>query len=219
MDQETSFWAALARDTNGDGKFTIADFGSFLTEMLLLPGNGLIWLIVTYAPGVAEFLELDNQSFSSGIVIWLSVMLWLAALFIATTILNTVREIDRRLTQRIAGWYSELKRFSRIARRYVVTRLNQLRGLGRRADSDFAVDTVQLADAEARVLRCLAGIEDGAVMTAEELATRVGQPAREIRRAISRLKEIDFIENSVDRLTQKKGHCIAAAGQMFMLGA
>lgn len=200
---------------NDDQAFTISDIGPWLIDVLLVPGDALLTLLVTYAPGIADFLELDASSRGGVFVVWSSFMLWLAALVITATAINFIRELDRRATSWIGGRYAEGLRWCRVFRRRIVTTVAR----SRRAGADVLVESINLPKTETVALRCLAGLEDGAVMTLDDLATRLNCPKRAARNVIAKLTDLGFIENGTDRLTRCNGHRIAAAGQMYLLGA
>ncbi|HMB73118.1 MAG TPA: hypothetical protein VKQ06_06075 [Gammaproteobacteria bacterium] len=200
---------------NDDEAFTISDIGPWLLDILLVPGDGLVSLLVTYAPGIATFLELDASSGGGVFAILSSILLWIAALIIALTAINFVREFDRRVTSWIGGRYADLLRWCRVLRRRIVTTLAR----SRRAGNDVLVESLNLPKTETVALRCLAGLEDGAVMTLDELAARLNCPKRATRNVIARLTDLGLIENGTDRLTRGTGLRIATAGQMYLLGA
>ena len=106
MDDGASIWARLGADINGDGKFSIADAVPWLLDVLVIPGDFVISLLLSYAPDAAEFLELSSDSYGGAVSIWLSVLIWLAAMFIAGTILNAIRTLDRRLTDWLEQHFS-----------------------------------------------------------------------------------------------------------------
>jgi DNA-binding MarR family transcriptional regulator len=202
-------------DINGDEAFTISDIGPWLIDVLLMPGDGLVSLLVTYTPGIAAFFELDASSRGGVFSIWSSILLWLAALVIIGTAINFVREFDRRATSWIGGRYADGLRWCRVLRRRIVTTLAR----SRRTANDVMVESISLPKPETVVLRCLAGLEDGAVMTVDDLATRLNCPKRVARTVVARLSELGFIERGTDTLTRSPGHRIATAGQMYLLGA
>lgn len=217
MNEDDSFWVRLGADINGDGRFTIGDLGSWSLEILLLPGDAFLYLLINHFPGVAGFFELGNEDYGGVFTIWASVVIWLAAIIVAGSLLNAIRELDRRLTSWALGRYEELKRQLRIARRRVValinSRLRQERG------DDLVVESVSLANVETAVLRCLSGLEDGDVMTLDELATRLRQTRQNLKPVLRRLLELEFIEAGSDAFTKRNGHRIGTAGQMYLLGA
>ncbi len=216
---ETGFqWARIGADANGDGSITIADSGIWLMDLAILPGDALIYLVLTYAPALAEFLELSSADFGSTYAFGAGAIIWIASLLAVATFISFIRELDRRATTWLAGRYmSGLSRLRAIRRRlqtFVTSRL-----IRRRASSNgFSVDAISLAASETVVLRCLSSEQDNSVLTLDEIALKVKRPAKEISRVIRHLRELELIEPCQDKRLRKDGHRIAAAGQLYLLG-
>jgi DNA-binding MarR family transcriptional regulator len=217
MNEDDSLWARLGADINGDGRFTAGDLGSWLLEILLLPGDAFLHLLIDRAPGVAAFFELGVEDYGGAVSIWASVLIWLAAILLAGTLLNAIREFDRRLTSWALGRYEELQRQLRILRRRAIALVHSR--LHAERNDDVVVETVSLANVETAVLRCLSALEDSDVMTLEELATRLRQTKQNLKPVIRKLLELEFIEAGSDTFTKRNGHRIRTAGQMYLLGA
>jgi len=130
---------------------------------------------------------------------------------------GALRDLDRRLTSWALGRYEEIQRRLRILRRRV-TVLIGTRWRRKRSDGDLVVEQVNLANIETAVLRCLSSIEDGDVMTIDEIAARLRQKKQRLKPVIRRLVELDFIEAGSEAFTKRSGHRIGAAGQMYLLG-
>jgi DNA-binding MarR family transcriptional regulator len=219
MDEGASIWDRLGADINGDGKFTVADVVPYLLDILVIPGDALIGLLITYAPEAAGFLELGTEDYGGTISIWLSILIWLAALIALGTIINAIRALDRRLTAWIVGVFREMARRLRVYRRLLVTSL-RLGSLSKaRAADSFEVESVRLAADEKLVLRCLSAIEDGAVLTLEEIAAKLGCSAQTVTPLLRHLTDLHLVEHGADKATRREGHRIAVAGQMYLLGA
>ena len=217
MNEDSPLWGRFGADINGDGRFTIADLGSGLQEILLLPGDAFIYVMINHASGVAGFFDLGVEDYSGVVSIWASVLIWLAAIFVAGSLLNAIREFDRRLTSWTLGRYEEIKRQLRILKRRVVALVNS-KFRTERGDV-LIVESVSLANIETAVLRCLSALEDGDVMTLDELATRLRQTKQNLKPVIRRLLELEFVEAGSEAFTRKSGHRIGTAGQMYLLGA
>jgi hypothetical protein len=83
----------------------------------------------------------------------------------------------------------------------------------------YEIGSIDLATDETIVLRCLSGIEDGAVLTLDEIATKLGCSTRAVIPVLRHLMDLELIERGADKATQREGHRIAVAGQMYLLGA
>ena len=219
MDENASFLTRLAADQNGDGQFTIGDIGPWLMQLLLLPGDGLLSMIIHHTPGVAGFLELGPDDYGGTLAIVLAVLFWLAALILGGMLLNAVHSIDRSLTAWLRGQYSTCLRMVRASARRARIMLASIFVRRRDDGLDFVVDDISLDRVETSVLRCLTQIDDGAVMTPAQLAARLQRPGRELKQVVARLTELELIAAASDSLTDSKGYRIAPTGQMYLLGA
>lgn len=217
MDESASFWIRFSADANGDGRVSISDAGVLIVEILRLPGDAFVYLLVTYAPPVAEFLELRIDGNSGVVSITASILIWLAAIGVSGTLLHKMREIDRTLTAWIVAHYREARRLTRILKRRIAAWISS-RGGEARSDDSLVVEAVSLAGIETAVLRCLSTIDDGAVLTADEIAAKLDRSRRELKPALNRLVELDFVKPDSDSVTDTVGLRIATAGQMYLLG-
>ena len=196
----------------------LTNTGSWLLDILLLPGNALVYLLVTYAPPVAEFLQLRVIE-TGTLTITATAVVWLAAIVIAGTLLTKIREIDRSATAWVAACYGEIKRRIRVLKRRITATLAQRSQSRRQKDDALVVDMVRLTGRETAILRCLSAVDDGAVLTADEIAAQLGLPPRELTRVLQRLVELDLVKRRADSGRKRDGHCIATAGQMYLLSA
>lgn len=219
MNENTPFWIRIGADANGDGRLSLTDAREWLVNILLLPGDVFVYLLVTYAPPVADFLELSANTSGGVVSITASVLIWLAAIVITGTVLGRIRDLDRSMTAWVAARYNEAWRQIRVLRRRIVGWIT-LRSQRKHSDDEsLIVDSLILKGLETAVLRCLSRIDDGAVLTTEEIAARVERPKRELQTALQRLAELELIKAGADKFSNRDGHCIATAGQMYLLGA
>lgn len=218
MDESTIGWLQHLIDFDGNGKITVADVGNWLMEILLLPGNGFISLLLNHAPAVADFFELNDSHYDGAVAMWLSALIWLAGIVLGGAIVSFVREIDNRATAWIRRRYLDLKSRLSALRRRLVSGISA-RWRSRSSNNGFSVDMITLANTETLVLRCLSTIDDGAVMTLDEIAARLDRPRREVRTLVKKLTDLEFVEIGADKYLKKKGHRIATAGQMYLLGS
>lgn len=197
---------------------SLSGAGDWLLEILLLPGKALVYLLVNYTPPVADFFALRTDE-TGTVTITASAVIWLAAIVLTGTLLTKIREIDRSLTAWIIAGFNDIRRHIRVFKRRITSSLVLRFGRKSNEDDDLVLASVQLANIETSVLRCLSRIDDGAIMTTQEMATVLARPERELRKVLQRLVELGLIERRSDRWTSNDGHCIATAGQMYLLGA
>jgi hypothetical protein len=218
MDEDGSILVRLGADTNGDGIVTIADVGPWLREILVMPGDAVIRLLVEHAPAIAGFLELGDDDLGGITAFWLSILIWLLALLLVVFILSLIRTLDQRVTAQLVRLFSEVRRRIRVGKRLVVASLRSRRARQSVRPDGPVVESVDLAAPEKAVLRCLSNIDDGAVLTLDELASRLGLPPRDVNNMVRRLVDLGLAEPGMDRMTSREGHRIAVGGQMYLLG-
>jgi hypothetical protein len=178
----------------------------------------LVYLLVSYAPPVADFFDLSIDE-PGTITVTVSVVIWLVAIVLTGTLLTKIREVDRSMTAWLTACFDDACRWIRVLKRRISSSLSFRAQKNSSKDDAFVVDSIQLAKLETSVLRCLSRIDDGAILTTHELATRLMRPERELKKVLRRLVELGLIEQRSDSLTNSDGHCIATAGQMYLLGA
>ncbi|MDH3420129.1 MAG: hypothetical protein OEM78_11720, partial [Gammaproteobacteria bacterium] len=80
MDESsTTPWSSLMRDMNADGQFTLSDVWFWIVHVYFLPGDAVLWSALTYAPGLATFLELGPGSYHGLFTAMVSGGIWLVA--------------------------------------------------------------------------------------------------------------------------------------------
>lgn len=72
-------WTFVA-DMTGNGTVTVSDFWLWIEWLYFWPGDGLIYLVMKYAPAVAAFLELTPGKYSGPLSLFVSFGLWIVAL-------------------------------------------------------------------------------------------------------------------------------------------
>lgn len=216
MNEDASLWVRLGADVDGDGRFTVSDLGSLALDILILPGDAFLYLLINHLPGIAEFFELGTEDYGGVPAIGAAIVIWLAAIIAAGALLNAIRDFDRKLTSWVLGRWEEIRRRLRILRRRIGG-LIAFRLQRQPVDQDLVVESVSLANVETAVLRRLSSIDDGDVLTVEEIAAGLKIAPRELRPVMRRLAELGFIEQGNDSFTRKSGHRIGAAGQMYLL--
>lgn len=217
---ETAFdWVLATADFNEDGKVSIDDIGSSLFEVFVLPGNAFVYGVENYIPQLAAAMNLPAGAYDGVTAIWAAVIIWLAVIVIAGTILNAIRDFLYRLRSRLSAYYRELTRVVRILRRRLRTAIGTRLNRGLDAGDSVIVDHIRLSSAENAVLRQLTRVEDGEVISIEQLAARIGCTAKAIEPILLRLVDLEMVESGKDRWSDRVGFRIVTAGQMYLLGA
>lgn len=83
QDYDLRDWQFVA-DMTGDGAITVSDLSLWLQWLYFYPGDGLLYVLMRWLPGVSSFLELSFKNFGgilSGVV---SAIFWFLLLAYAT---------------------------------------------------------------------------------------------------------------------------------------
>jgi hypothetical protein len=97
-------------DANGDGAVTISDTWLWLKWLFFLPGDVALLLLMTYADGIASFLEVTFESEGGWLSASFSVFLWVLLLNWTAQAIDSVGEALGRCKRRLVSFrISELK--------------------------------------------------------------------------------------------------------------
>ena len=103
-------WKFL-KDANRDGIFTISDVWVWLWDFVMLPGNSLIYWIITTLPEVGRFLEISESSYGGLISTSVSLIAWglvVALIFIFRAFLLIREEQEWKERRRKLGYEEDV---------------------------------------------------------------------------------------------------------------
>jgi len=63
-DSSSPDWLSFTLDMSSDGRVTITDAWLWVVQLFFVPGNTVLWLLLTYLPSFAGFLELGSGSYT-----------------------------------------------------------------------------------------------------------------------------------------------------------
>jgi hypothetical protein len=211
----------FAMDMNGDGGFTLGDVWLWLLQGFFLPGDCLLWICLTFAPGLARFLELgptDYGGLASGSV---SAVFWLVAAIFLGASYNVLRSADRAVSAAIARTWRECLRGMRVARIRLACRFRGIKlGLPlpeRRAPPAIALEELELSELEAEVLRSHAFLAAGYVYTASDIASSLGIRRSQAQQALDRLMALQLLESALSGSDGESGYRLSRAGQFLLM--
>lgn len=214
-------WLAFSRDMNSDGQLTLTDVWLWLVQLFFLPGDGLIWLMLTYAPGLARFLELGSGSYGGLFSAITSVAAWLFAFVIFGAVCTVVLDFDRVLTARIHRYFSEWRRRGRVARTWLILRLRLLlaavRLRRRRPQQAFDLGELELTELEVEALRSHALLAPGYVMSASDLAGSLEIRRVEASRLLARLEKLALLERTFSTNEGESGYRLSQPGHFMLM--
>lgn len=216
-DRFGELWRALALDASGDGHLTISDVWQWLADLVFLPGDAIIGLLLTYSPALADFLELSSADYGGPMSRIISAAAWFALLLAGLIVWRVIRSVDRFLTAYISGRYAELTRQLRILRRKVTSWIGLMRHRRQSRTPSVTVGGVELGRVEAAVLRCHADVGEFRVITADEVARALKLSMKQVQIALRQLADFRLIERSFGTDEGLEGHHITRAGQIYLI--
>ncbi|HSG63838.1 MAG TPA: hypothetical protein VLD39_02515, partial [Gammaproteobacteria bacterium] len=212
----------LSDDMNLDGRFTTSDVWLWLVHIFFLPGDGLLWLMLTYMPGLARFLELDEGHYGGVFAAIGSAVVWLLTLVFVGTAYGMLMDLDRALTARVRAWYAEGLRRLRVARRWTTCELRRLRSSlptrrppQRRDEIDIA--ELALSDVELETLRSHALLAPGYVMSASDLAGSLEIRRSQASQLLAKLEKLALLQRSFSTNEGESGYRLSAAGRFVLM--
>lgn len=215
-------WTSLSDDMNADGRFTVSDAWLWLVHVFFLPGDGLLWLMLTYAPAFAGFLELDAGSYGGPFAAVVSALVWLFALALAGVICGMVMDLDRALTASVSGWYGEWLRRARVARRWTVCEFRRICSSwsprrASRASDDMDLGELVLSELELEVLRSHALLAPGYVMSASDLAGSLEIRGSQASQLLTKLEKLALLQRSFSTNEGESGYRLSRSGHFVLM--
>ena len=209
-------WKALVLDMNGDGQFTIGDAGPWLVHMFFLPGDSLLWLMVTYAPSMVRFFELSDSAFGGVESAGLSTGGWIIALLVFGNVHSMLVRIKCTVTSFLDGVFREISRRIRVARLLLSYRLRRLTQRTEPTITETPQE-VNLDDRDLQVLNVLSHHDEKdsySGLGIREIAQRLGVSSQEAQRTIDKLKKLTLL---VNRMDAHGSYQLTRPGEMFLL--
>lgn len=204
-------------DRDGNGQFTIGEAGSWLQEVFFLPGDWLIWMLATYVPAAAKFLEIGAGDYRGVLSGFLSALAWLALIVVGGVTWAALRDLDRTLTDRIERSYAETLRRLRVARALLAYRFRRAKAASAsEAVVEFA-DEIDLAPDELRVLRLHGQVGPGYALSISEIAASLKLQRHEVRKLVIRLKQLQLLDSTVGGSEGESAYRLTRAGRAFLM--
>ena len=220
-DSTRAAWAAFRQDMNSDGQLTLTDVWLWAVQVFFLPGDGFIWLLLSYAPGLARFLEIGSDSYGGLFSAIVSVATWLFALVMIGALYSLVLDFDRALTRRIARVYGECLRRARVTRIWLGCQLWRLRQtLARRtraSESEIALDEIALDDLELEVLRSHALLAPGYVLSVSDLAASLDIRRAQAERLLVKLEQLTLLQRAFGAADGETGYRLSRPGHFLLM--
>jgi hypothetical protein len=214
-------WLSFALDMNADGRFTVTDAWLWVVQLFFVPGNAVLWLLLTYVPGFASFLELGSGSYNGLFTAIVSVAIWLFAVVMIGVVIGAVRNFDRVLTAVFVRAYNELLRKGRVLKRWSFCQAQRLRAalLIRRQQSrfDMDLDELNLDDLEVEVLRSHALLAPGFVMGVTELAGSLEIRRGQAQQLVEKLEKLTLLQRAFAESDGGTGYRLSQPGRFVLM--
>jgi len=220
-DISTAPWPSLTGDMNMDGQFTLSDVWLWVVHLYFLPGDLILWAMLTYAPGLAAFLEIGPGSYHGLFTAMVAGGLWLLAILTIGVVYGLVRNLDRALTAYVVRYYREWRRRFRVLRTWTMCQLRDLKLrlpiLRRDHGPDIDLGELELTDLEHEVLRSTALLAPGYVYTASDIAGSLEIRRSEAKRTLDRLKSLNLLETGLSASDGESGYRLSQSGRFLVM--
>ncbi len=222
MDESrTNPWPSLIRDMNADGQFTLSDVWLWIVHVFFAPGDAVLWVLLTYTPSLATFLELGPRSYHGPFTAMVSGTIWLVTLVIVGVVYGLVRNVDQAVTAFVIRYYHEWRRRFRVLRTWTAC---QLRGLKLRlpqwrheAAPELDLGELALSELEHEVLRSTALLAPGYVYTASDIAGFLEIRRGQAKRTLDRLKSLQLLETGLSASDGESGYRLSQSGRLLVM--
>jgi hypothetical protein len=222
MDDGTrAAWLSFSTDMNADGEFTFTDVWLWIVHVFFMPGDAVIWSVLSYAPWLARFLELGASSYGGLFSAIVSVVIWLFGLVMAGAVYSVVLEFDRALTGRLSRYYRGWLRRARVARIWLscnMRRLLQRLSLKRRrVDPEIGLDELDLDDLEIEALRSHALLAPGYVLSVSDLAASLEIRRGQAQQLLTKLEKLALLQRGFGASDGETGYRLSRPGQFVLM--
>lgn len=205
-------------DVSGDGQVTISDIWAWLWQVAVMPGDVLIYLLVTYAPSLATFFELSSSNYGGSFSNFLSIASWLVIFIAVSLIFNWLRQLDRLLTTRLITGCRGVVRVFRVTRRRIESSIALYRKRRQKSPA-LEVENVELGPLETTVLKCYGSVDELIILTPRDVAEQLNLSRSQVEHSLRRLCALHLLERSFGTDQGEEGHHISQAGQMYLISA
>ncbi|MDH5303426.1 MAG: hypothetical protein OEW64_04950 [Gammaproteobacteria bacterium] len=167
---------------------TLRDFGAAVHDAYTLPGRVALSLLVTHAPGIAAWLNIDGGETPVLMTFLLSLVYWFLVIVLLVYVVRLCRDITRYVNSLLrTGLYHASHLLAAIKTRTVLS----LRGLfprrRRLRAKDDAPPMIEFDKLDMAVLRSVSAKGPGFALAAPDLADRFKLRPSQVQRSLDKL--------------------------------
>ena len=192
-----------------DGALAIPSF----EQWFYLPGDWLIYLLVSRVPAVAELLGVGTADYGGAFAGLLAWLLWVAFAIALIAAAATVRRFDRAVTRGILDGVAELKRRFRMA--MVFARYRRQRR-AKRTEPTFEGEEPSLSRDEVRALELHARLAPGFALAVSDVAEELDARVYEVRSVLERLQRLKLLQSTVGGLDGETAYTLTSSGRALL---
>ena len=183
-------------------------------EWFFLPGDWVVYLLVSRAPAVAESFGIGAGDYGGTLAAFLAWIFWLMFAISGVAATSAVRRFDRAVTARIVYGVLELRRRVRMA--MVFAQYRRKIAAQRKEPSIDVSEEPGLSRDELRVLELHARLSPGFALSTSDVAHELGKAGYEIRTALERLQKLNLLQATVGGLDGETAYTLSAAGRTLL---
>jgi hypothetical protein len=191
-----------------DAQITLAGIARWLYHVFFLPGDYILFVTISHAPEIADFLGVSPVDHGGTLTGFLSLLIWLTVIVSARSVHNMIR----RALRAWAFWISTVCLQIRI-------KMQLAKNLRQKMDTAYAPTEVQLAELETAVLRAVASLAPGHTLTAPDVTTVLRVLPSEAQHALDKLKELRLVDDTIGSVDGYIGYRITLMGEIFLRGS
>jgi predicted transcriptional regulator len=207
-------WAQLILDMNADGRFSVGDLGPMLIHLFFLPGDSLLWLTFSYAPGIASFFNVAHSAFGGVESAVLSTLGWLIGILALGTLHSMLNRLVWAVRAYVSGVFSELLRRTRVGKLLVAYRVRRWRQARVEPEIPEFTAEVDLDAADIEVLSLHSQMDNDTALGLREIAQRLGVSLKQAQGTVDKLRRLELLANRMD---EKSSYCLTRPGRMFLV--
>jgi DNA-binding MarR family transcriptional regulator len=209
--------ARLTLDANGDGQLTSADLAAHAHDLFFLPGDSLIFGLVTYVPPVARLLGIGTPDYGGVASAVFSACAWFIVFMTCSIAYHFVLDVDRRITGSLQHFCSSTALRLRIGRTLLRQRLRLwLALLHRERPRAVVVPEVELTKGQLCVLQLHSTLPAGYSLTVSEVASAIGARKATTQDLLATLVDLGLLSRAMGGSDDESSYSLTAAGQALL---